>query len=149
VPDEEGQFMTCANVWYGGTYAIFGYWEKPEGWNSRTCADLPELPEGIEWEYYSSAAQFDWTATNAPFVILPAFPGVLPDFPGIVPPSSLTGTTGDRCSTTYPGTIETDDLFIDGVPYGPSGPGFFLDFYCACGSMYHLDIPFPPPANFD
>ena len=30
-PDEEGQYMACANV-IPGTYAIFGYWEKPAGW---------------------------------------------------------------------------------------------------------------------
>lgn len=32
VPDEEGKFMTCAQVNYSGTYAIFGYWEKYAGW---------------------------------------------------------------------------------------------------------------------
>jgi hypothetical protein len=30
-PDEEGQYMACANV-IPGTYAVFGYWEKPAGW---------------------------------------------------------------------------------------------------------------------
>ena len=31
-PDEEGQYMTCANVG-SGTYAVFGYWDKPAWWD--------------------------------------------------------------------------------------------------------------------
>lgn len=30
VPDEEGQFMSCANAPEAGTYALFGYYIKPE-----------------------------------------------------------------------------------------------------------------------
>jgi hypothetical protein len=33
VPDKEGKYMTCAQVWSSGTYAVFGYWVRPEGWN--------------------------------------------------------------------------------------------------------------------
>ncbi|NSW51104.1 MAG: hypothetical protein HPY85_01200 [Anaerolineae bacterium] len=32
MPDEEGELMTCASAQMAGTYAIFGYWVKPEGW---------------------------------------------------------------------------------------------------------------------
>lgn len=44
VPDEEGKFMTCAQVWASGTYAVFGYWEKPEGWGivGQVCETAPE-----------------------------------------------------------------------------------------------------------
>ena len=31
-PDEEGQYMTCANVG-SGTYAVFGYWDRPVWWD--------------------------------------------------------------------------------------------------------------------
>jgi hypothetical protein len=31
-PDEEGQYMTCAEVG-PGTYAVFGYWDKPAWWD--------------------------------------------------------------------------------------------------------------------
>ena len=39
VPDEEGKFMSCAQVWFRGTYAVFGYWVKPEGWNVHPVYD--------------------------------------------------------------------------------------------------------------
>ena len=32
MPDEEGKFMSCAQVWFRGTYAVFGYWVKPDDW---------------------------------------------------------------------------------------------------------------------
>ena len=32
VPSEEGRYMACANVKEAGTYALFGYWTKPEGY---------------------------------------------------------------------------------------------------------------------
>ena len=37
VPDEEGALMTCANAPAAGTYAVFGYWEKPTGWVLTFC----------------------------------------------------------------------------------------------------------------
>jgi hypothetical protein len=50
-PDEEGQFMTCAEVG-SGTYAVFGYWEKPSGW------DLPQCPPEGYGEYYMDVTEF-------------------------------------------------------------------------------------------
>jgi hypothetical protein len=43
VPDEEGSYMTCAQVWSGGVYAVFGYWVKPEGWmvDPHYCPTVP------------------------------------------------------------------------------------------------------------
>lgn len=150
VPDEEGKFMTCANVWYGGTYAVFGYWEKPEGWVDRSCADLPVLSDGLNWENYSSAAQFNWaTPPDVPYVILSAYPGGIPGLPGLIPSSMFAGTTGDRCSAAFPGAIETDSLFYNGSAWGSSGPAIFLGYYCACDAMYRVDQPFPPQAAFD
>jgi hypothetical protein len=37
-PDEEGHYMTCANVG-SGTYAVFGYWDKPAWWDMRCPPD--------------------------------------------------------------------------------------------------------------
>ena len=61
MPDEEGDFMTCATVWHSGVYAVFGYWERPEGWGAPvegvTCDVLPE-GENV---YVGPASEFPWS----------------------------------------------------------------------------------------
>ena len=52
-PDEEGQYMTCAEVG-SGTYAVFGYWEKPAGW------DLPQCPPEDYPTYVMDVTDFLW-----------------------------------------------------------------------------------------
>jgi hypothetical protein len=39
-PDEEGKYMTCAEV-SSGTYAVFGYWDKPAWWQTCPPAEYP------------------------------------------------------------------------------------------------------------
>jgi hypothetical protein len=41
-PDEEGQYMTCADVG-SGTYAVFGYWDKPAWWGMCPPAGYSEF----------------------------------------------------------------------------------------------------------
>jgi hypothetical protein len=63
VPDEEGQFMTCAQVGRSGVYAVFGYWEKPEGWGlvEQTCAN----PAPANYDLYvGPASTFSWQPVN-------------------------------------------------------------------------------------
>lgn len=115
VPDVEGKFMTCANVWSSGTYAVFGYWEKPDGWVEQCVLDLPT---GYEFINVGPVATFDWASANPIFA----------------------GTVGDRC---YPGgRVETDHLFFNGVEMG-SAIGSFFDHYCACDSMYKFVVQSP------
>lgn len=59
-PDEEGQFMTCAQAVSSGTYAVFGYWERPEGWEDRCLVNLP----GSDLVNLGPAASFQWNAVN-------------------------------------------------------------------------------------
>ena len=39
VPTTEGKLMACAQALAAGTYALFAYWEKPEGW--QPCIAIP------------------------------------------------------------------------------------------------------------
>jgi hypothetical protein len=57
VPDVEGMFMTCAQANYSGTYTVFGYWERPEGWNPKAC---PTLPDG-DFIYVQPVATYHWS----------------------------------------------------------------------------------------
>lgn len=142
VPDEEGKFMTCANVWSGGTYAVFGYWEKPADWVP-TCAALPPLKGDDYWKYVSSAANFNWGSVDDIVLVF----GLEEPLGGLSSTSSqggiffsinLAGTTGNRCSSEFWGAIETDNLVLYGIPQGPSGPALFWDHFCGCGSMYEI-----------
>jgi hypothetical protein len=39
-PNEEGKYQVCANIKQVGTYALFGFFDPPEGWLPRR----PDLP---------------------------------------------------------------------------------------------------------
>ena len=60
VPDEEGQYMTCANV-ASGMYAVFGYWAKPAWW-------LPFVPALTSTPLFTptNTATFTPTFTSTP-----------------------------------------------------------------------------------
>jgi hypothetical protein len=62
-PDEEGLYMTCANVGRG-TYAVFGYWDKPAWW-------LPFVPGLIPSPTLTPTPLF--TPTLTPDLFLPTF----------------------------------------------------------------------------
>lgn len=38
VPTTEGHLMACAQAPAAGTYALFAYWDKPDGWQSCTTS---------------------------------------------------------------------------------------------------------------
>jgi len=63
-PDEEGQYMTCANVG-SGTYAVFGYWDKPAWW-------LPFVPALTPTPLFTptNTATFTPTFTSVPDLIV-------------------------------------------------------------------------------
>ncbi|MEE4195733.1 MAG: hypothetical protein V2J07_11095 [Anaerolineae bacterium] len=113
VPDEEGAYMTCAQVWHSGVYAVFGYWEKPEGWveDPNFCAEVPDRFD----VYVGPAATIPWSLWS---------PGD-PDF-------------GQRCvqPTDFvyiPGGLfwESPDGIMEIIWFLPN-----LGYYCGCENIY-------------
>ncbi|NSW53890.1 MAG: hypothetical protein HPY85_15425 [Anaerolineae bacterium] len=109
VPDEEGAFMTCAQAGSAGTYAVFGYWEKPEGW-MEVAVCVPELPAG-EWEYVAPVSQLH--------ILFPS------------PPSPFSAANAPfHCSYLMDGWVMTDDGFIH---YNTM---YYIGHYCTCEDLY-------------
>lgn len=132
VPDEEGKFMTCAQVWSSGTYAIFGYWEKPEGWEivDYSCADLPDG----DYVYVGPASTFRWSMVIPNLVDVGQF--------CYTEPEHYTGPGGGIFVPAMPGLIRWE---------ATDGSGYYgylelpeYGYYCACDAVYRLSQPLVP-----
>ena len=107
VPNQEGEFMSCAEAPSAGTYALFGYWKRPAGFvevPTSSCA-------------YSTT---DWDASfygEGPYFLV-AYLDNIPEFTSIsynfidqpddlIGPNSGTGTMGGS------GSVNFSDEYID------------------------------------
>ncbi len=63
VPNKEGEFMACAQAPAAGTYALFGYWQKPAGYeepiNSINC-------DSLTWDISVLVTQFTGSVSGVP-----------------------------------------------------------------------------------
>lgn len=122
VPDEEGQYMTCAQAWYSGTYAVFGYWEKPDGWMAGLC---PTVPANYDTLVFSLSELIS---------MLP----LIPEMPIFDIRCAVPTDIGYVAGGLY--------MFVEGeiefvMPLAPQG------LYCGCESIY-ADSSFSlPPAD--
>ncbi len=109
-PDEEGKYMTCADVGRG-TYAVFGFWDKPAWWDM--CP-----PAGYS-EFFMDVRDFMlFAAPPASLVVLDA------------PIGFIEVPHGERCGAT--GSI----IFSDGTEWDLTGI-----LYCCNNKLYWSDSP--------
>jgi len=106
VPTIEGHLMACALAPAEGTYALFGYWNKPEGYSLPECVDIFITP------FYFDDGNGTISLMGARIIPLPDV-GTLVKYRifDIVPQNKLlgdlagSGTTNISGIANFPGTI--------------------------------------------